>query len=129
TGRSCLPLAVGPWPASSRGTPAPELIRCNLGAFGKGSQFRPHDGGGNAWRKGTLRKAAIGPAHDVLASDDVGEPHDALGHEFGMLDDIGRVADDARDQHLAWRQLDRSPDHPFVLVARIGGLELIGAYV
>ena len=51
------------------------------------------------------------------------EPHDALGDEFRMLDDIRRVADHARNEHLALRQLDGLPDPPFVLVTRIGALD------
>src|ERR1700740_3621408 len=60
-----------------------------LRAWCAGPNLCPHDGGMNALRKRALRKTAIGAAHDVLAPDDVGEPHEALRHEFGMLDDIG----------------------------------------
>ena len=74
-----------------------------------------------------LGEAAIGAGDDVLAPDQPGEAHDALGHQLGMLDDVGGVADDAGDQHLARRQLDAFPHPPFMLVARIGALDDIGA--
>ena len=44
-----------------------------------------------------LREAAVGAGDDVLAADELGEPHDALGHQLGMLDHVGGVADDARE--------------------------------
>ena len=57
----------------------------------------------------------------------LGEPHDAFGDEFGMLDDVCAVADDAGGQDLAFRQLDVLPDAPFVFVAGIGGFDEVGA--
>src|SRR3954447_25566599 len=112
-----------------RRTTSPEFPRRNSCAFGEGLELGPHDAGMHALRKRRLGKAAIGAAHDILLTDDLGKPDDALGHQFRMFDNIGGVADDAGNQHLAGRELDRSPDHPFVLMARIGGLELIGAHV
>src|ERR1700692_2145870 len=44
-----------------------------------------------------------------------------------MLHDVGAVADDARSQDLALRQLDVLPDLPFVFMARIGGFDEVGA--
>ncbi len=55
--------------------------------------------------------------------------HDALGHQLRMLDQHGRMADHARDQHLVLRQLGIPPDLPLVLVARVRRLERIGAGV
>ena len=54
-----------------------------------------------------LRKAAIGAGDDVLAADEAREPQDAFGDEFGMLHDVRAVADDARGENLAFRQLAR----------------------
>ena len=90
-------------------------------------QLRPHDGGMHPLRERALGEAAIGAAHHVLAADDFGQPHDPLGHQLRMLDDVGGVADDAGDQLLAGRQLDALPHRPFVLVARIGLLDAVGA--
>src|ERR1700728_1117731 len=50
-----------------------------------------------------------------------------LGNKLGMFDQDGRMRDNAGDQNLAVRQLDVLPDLPFVLMARIGRLEGIGA--
>ncbi len=83
--------------------------------------------GMDAARERALRKAAVGAAHDVLAADDLGEPHDPLGDQFGMLDDIGGVTDHARDQDFSGRKLHALPHSPLMGVARIGGLEGIMA--
>ena len=48
---------------------------------------------------------------------------------LGVLDDVGGVGDDAGDDALAVRELDALPCLPFVLVARVGGLEAVGAGV
>ena len=55
------------------------------------------------------------------------ESQDALGDKLRMFDDVRAVADDAGNQDLAFRQFDVLPDPPFVFVARIGGLDEIGA--
>src|SRR3954463_8809710 len=112
-----------------RRTTSPQFLRCNSCAFGEGLELGPHDAGMYALCKRRLGEAAIGAAHDILLTDDLGKPDNALRHQFRMFDNVGGVADDAGNQHLAGRELDRSPDHPFVLMARIGGLELIGAHV
>ena len=70
-------------------------------------------------------EAAVGAGDDVLAADRAGKPHDPLGDQLRMLDQIGRVADHARQDHLAVRQLDVVPQLPFVLVAHVGRLERI----
>ena len=49
--------------------------------------------------------------------------------QLGMLDDVGRMADDARHDDLAVGQLDVLPQRPFVLVADIAGLEAVGLRV
>ena len=81
----------------------------------------------DATRKRALCEAAIRAAHDVLAPDDFRQPHNSLGDEFGMLDDVGGVTDHAWDQHFAGRQFCGFPNPPFVGVAGIGGLERVMA--
>jgi hypothetical protein len=44
-----------------------------------------------------------------------------------MLDQIGRIRNDPRDQHLSFRQFDCFPDTPFMVVPRIAGFERIVA--
>ena len=48
-------------------------------------------------------KPAVGSGDDVLAADDLGEPHDPLGDQFGVLHQVGGVTDDARNEDLARR--------------------------
>ena len=66
---------------------------------------------------------AIGRGDHALAPDQVGKPHDAFGDQFRVLDDIGRVADDAGQDELAVRQLHVLPYAPLVLMAHIARLE------
>ena len=106
---------------------APQRLRGDARAFDQGFQLRPHDGRMNAARERALREAAIGAAHDVLAADDLGEPHDPLGDQFGMLDDIGGVTDHARDQDFSGRELHAFPHPPLMRVTRIGGFERVMA--
>ena len=52
-------------------------------------------------RMHTTAKPAIGRGDDVVAADRLGKVDDPLGDEFGVLDEVGRVADDAGHDHLA----------------------------
>ena len=81
------------------------------------------------WANGLCAKPQSVPPMHVLAADDLGEPHQPLRHQLGMLDDVGGVADDAGDELLAGRQLRGLPHRPFVLVARVGLLDAVGADV
>ena len=40
--------------------------------------------------------------------DQLGQPHEPLGDELGMLDDVGGVGDHAGDQHLVVGQVESS---------------------
>ena len=51
-------------------------------------------------------EAAIGTGDDVLAAHHPCEGQDAVGDELGVLDDVGGVADDTRDQGLAVGRFD-----------------------
>ena len=42
-----------------------------------------------------------------------------------MLDEAHGMAEETRDQHFAFWQLDALPDAPLVLMARVGHLERI----
>ena len=66
-------------------------------------------------------QAAIGAGNDVFAADDVGEGEDAVGHQFGVLDEIGGVADDSGNENFSGRQLYVSPDFVFMFVADVAG--------
>jgi hypothetical protein len=70
-------------------------------------------------------EATIGAGDDVLAPDHPGEVEDAVGDDLRVLDDVGGVADDARDQDFSVGQLDVSPDFPLVLVTDVAGLDRV----
>src|SRR5207248_2205633 len=55
------------------------------------------------------------------------KPADALGDQLGMLDQNRRMADHAGDEALVPRKLRALPHLPFVLMARIGRFEGVGA--
>ena len=44
---------------------------------------------------------AIGAGQDILAPDEAGVAHEALGDEIGVLDEIGAMADDAGNEGRA----------------------------
>ena len=67
-------------------------------------------------------EAAIGAGNDVLTADDRGVAQDAVGDELRVFDKVGSMADDARHQHFARRQLRLLPDAPLMLVPHVGGL-------
>ena len=46
-----------------------------------------------------------------------------------MLDDVCGMADHAGNEQLAFRQLRRLPDAPFMLVAHVSGFHRIGACI
>ena len=74
-------------------------------------------------------KPAIGTGNDVFAADNIGIAHDPICHHLRMLDDVRRVADDARNKQFAFRQLDVLPHAPFVLVAHVARFDRISAGV
>ena len=69
----------------------PEQLRGDGGALGEAFQLRPHDRAVHAASEGALRESAICAGHDAVAANDVGIAQQPLGHEFGMLDDVGRM--------------------------------------
>ena len=79
--------------------------------------------------RGEAGEAAIGAGDDVLLPDRTGKAADALGDQLGMLDDVRGMGDDPGNERLALGQFDALPNPPFVLVARVGGFERIGAGV
>ncbi len=72
---------------------------------------------------------AVRASDHVLPAHRLGEPGDPVGDEFRVLDHVGGVADHARDDDLARRELDVLPHLPLVLVPRVARLEHVGAGV
>ena len=68
-------------------------------------------------------KAAVDACDHALAADDVGVAADALRHQPRMLDEVGGGIDHAGDQDLVVRDRDLLQVLPFVIVARVGGLD------
>ena len=74
-------------------------------------------------------ETAVGGGDNPLLADKVDKAKDALADGLGVLDHIGGVADDPRQDQLAVGKLNVLPDLPLVLVADIAGLERIGTGV
>src|SRR6516165_8447374 len=101
----------------------PRLRRPQLFASEPGARDQCFELGPGELRMDAPAEAAIGAGNDVLAPHDAGKSQDAVGDELGMLDDVGGVADDPRDQDLALGQFDVLPNSPFVRVANIARLD------
>jgi hypothetical protein len=69
---------------------APELSGGEFRALRQRLELGPGDLPVNA-----TAETAIGRRDDPLATDEVGEADDPLGDKFGVLDDVGGVADDS----------------------------------
>src|SRR6266851_379698 len=99
----------------------PELLAGKRGALGQRLELGPGDVGVDP-----ATQPAVARGDDTLAADQAGETADALGHQLGMLDDVGGMAHHAgQDQLVVW-QLGLLPHRPLVLVAHIARFEGIG---
>src|SRR6516164_11517587 len=99
-------------------------------AVNQAAEFGPHDLRFDLGRHAGMErrgKAAIGARDHVLASDQLRQANDALGDQFGMFDDDGRVSDTAWDQHFSLRKLHILPHAPLVLMTGIRHLEGVRA--
>src|SRR5579862_3083719 len=74
-----------------------------------------------------LSEAAIRTGNEIFAPDQPRQPHDALGHQFRMLDNVGGMADHAGDENAVRRQLGGFPYPPFMLVTGVSALNDISA--
>src|SRR6185436_8088285 len=97
----------------------PECAACDGGALRQRSELRPDDLRIHAARSDVNAEAAVDAGHHVVAADEPRIPLDTLRDQLGMLDVVGLALDDAGDQHLPLRQLDRLEQCPLVSVARI----------
>jgi len=57
----------------------------------------------DALHKRSLGEAAIGAGHDIVAADKFCQPHQPLGHQTRMFDDIGRMRNDAGNEFSTFR--------------------------
>jgi hypothetical protein len=116
------PFSTGSWP-----TPRnlwPQLLARDRGTFAERCQLRPDDRVGHH-RLGAHGGAetAIDAGDQSLAIDHLGVAADALRNEARVLDEIRRRVDDTRNEDFVVGDLDRLEVFPFVVVARIGGLD------
>src|SRR6185369_2854790 len=95
---------------------SPKLLAGERRPVAERAQLGPGD-----LRMDAAAEAAVGAGDQVFPADDLGERDDAVGHQLRMLDEIGRVADDAGNQDLSRGQLYVAPDFDFVLVADVAG--------
>src|SRR5438128_2705768 len=73
-------------------------------AFAQGLQLRPRD-----LRMRAAAEAAVAAGDDVFAADALGEALDALGYDLRVLDYVGGMRHDARDEYLPLRQANAVP--------------------
>src|SRR5258708_2287055 len=90
----------------------PQIPAGQRGAFDQRRQLCPLHLRMDADHLPALRKTAIGAGDDVLFANHTRIVLDPPGDKLRMLDDVGRMTDDARNQNLACGQFDVLPDHP-----------------
>src|SRR5688572_8570701 len=76
--------------------------------------------------QGEFGIAAGGCSQDVIAADEFGRPHDALGVQLWMIQQIGGAADRARYRYLTGGQVDLLEDMVFVIVRRVRPFNRVG---
>ena len=70
-------------------------------------------------------QAAVGAGDDVFTADDFGKRDDAIGHQFWVLDEIGGVADNTRNQDLPGGEFHVAPDFEFMFVTDVAGFDQV----
>jgi hypothetical protein len=65
------------------------------------------------------------PAMTFSPPDDFSEGDDAVGHQFGVPDDISGVADDSRDENFSGGQFHIAPDFVFMFVADVASFDQV----
>src|ERR1700733_4450575 len=99
---------------------APKLAAGQRGPLCQRLEFGPVD-----LRMNATAQTAVGRGDDPLPSDEIREPQNALGNKLRVLDNVGRMADDAwQDQLVIW-QSHLLPNLPLMFMADIAGFERI----
>src|SRR5579864_7245833 len=91
-------------------SPTPEDLGGAARAFGHRLELGPAD----RFVADACAETAIGAGQHILPPDQPGIAYEALGDEVGVLDEIGAVADDPRDERRALGQFHLLEDAPFV---------------
>src|SRR5947199_6448486 len=103
---------------------SPQPLAGDGGAIAQCPQFCPDDAVGHLWlseHRGA--KTAVDPSDEPFAIDDFRIAADALRYQAWMLDKIRGRVDDTRNKNLIVGNFDRLEIFPFVIVARISGLD------
>src|SRR5262249_31476269 len=93
-------MAGQPFPATSADLFSPQAPRRNPRPFDERCEFCPHDRRMTLVRAGERGEAAVCAGDHTLATDDVRKAGDALGDKLRMLDQHGRLGDDAGNEDL-----------------------------
>src|SRR5256885_118083 len=94
------------WPMPRRRSMPPELTRGDARAFRHRRHFRPHDIRIDRGLSHPRAITAVAAGHHIFAADKLRIATDPLRDQLRMLDEIRLRLDDARNEHLAFGQLD-----------------------
>ena len=75
--------------------------------------------------EGALGKPAVGSGNDIFPAYQPGVDRQALGHQLGMLYQVGGVGYHPRDEDLSVGEFNIFSDLPFMLVPGVCGLHAI----
>jgi hypothetical protein len=110
--------------AGPLGASLPQPRGGNVRPLAHGLELLPHDRGMNFGLIKRLRgEPAVRAGHDILASDQIGEADQPFGDQFGMLDNVAGMRNDAGAQHFPFGYLQPLEQMVFVFVAWIRSLE------
>jgi hypothetical protein len=92
----------------------PQLLARDRCTVAQGAQLGPGD-----LRMDAAAEATVGAGDDVFLADDFSERDDAIGYQFRVLDKVGGVADDARDEDFSGGEFHVAPDFEFMFVTDV----------
>jgi hypothetical protein len=105
-------------------------MRRQAGAVTEASELGPDDIFGHASPTGRGVEAAVGTRENPgRVTDDVGHPFDPVGNHLGMLNEIGKAVDYARDEYLVFSEWEPLEAAKLMGVARIREWQYQAAYV
>jgi len=81
----------------------PEVTGREARPFGERGEFCPNYRRMHLAGRGRTRKAAVGAGDHVLPPSHARKAYNPLCNEFGVLNKIGGMGDDPRDQELSFR--------------------------
>jgi hypothetical protein len=95
-----------------------QLLARDRRAVAQSAELGPGD-----LRMDTAVRAAVGAGDDVFSWPTIsGERDEAIGYQFRMLDELGGVADNTRNQDLPGGEFHVAPDLEFMFVGQPVGL-------